>query len=220
VLNTEYFPGAQSNWSAVVSSFFALHFGSYGGDTIRWLYFFLGLSGAFLFYSGNLLWLETRRAKGAEGATASRSCRILAAITVGVCLGCVAGLSATIAAGKCLAGHVSDPGYWHAAIYYSLFLGCCGWALLLGAARASVHLLILAALSCLLIPLSSLCALLIPQAGWWVNASAWGVDLLALLAAVLLFLIAGLTSRRVANAKSGSLWSVSKRCGPAVDAPC
>ena len=28
---------------------------------MRWVYFVFGLSGAFLFYSGNLLWVEKRR---------------------------------------------------------------------------------------------------------------------------------------------------------------
>jgi len=40
---------------------YALHFGDYGNAAVRWLYFLLGLGGAFLFYSGNLLWIESRR---------------------------------------------------------------------------------------------------------------------------------------------------------------
>jgi uncharacterized iron-regulated membrane protein len=62
-LNAQFLPGSADGnaWSAATSAFFALHFGSYGGEPIRWGYFFLGLAGAFLFYSGNLLWIESRR---------------------------------------------------------------------------------------------------------------------------------------------------------------
>ena len=79
--------------------------------------FFLGLAGAFLFYSGNLLWIESRRklewraaaAWGeavAEGSAATskvppkqrRAAYLMAALTIGVTLGCIAGISATLAA--------------------------------------------------------------------------------------------------------------------------
>ena len=38
-----------------------LHFGEFGNAWVAWLYFLLGLGGAFLFWSGNLLWVESRR---------------------------------------------------------------------------------------------------------------------------------------------------------------
>src|SRR3546814_12333043 len=62
-----------SDWSSDVCSsdlgpdrrasetFYGLHTGQYDGATITWAYFVLGFSGAWLFYSGNLLWIETRR---------------------------------------------------------------------------------------------------------------------------------------------------------------
>jgi uncharacterized iron-regulated membrane protein len=57
----EYMPGKQSAESVTLSSFFALHFATYGGMAVKWMYFFLGLAGAWLFYTGNLLWIENRR---------------------------------------------------------------------------------------------------------------------------------------------------------------
>src|SRR5690606_16686768 len=46
----DYMPGKQDGWGATITSFFALHFGNFGGTGVRWAYFLLGLAGAFLFY--------------------------------------------------------------------------------------------------------------------------------------------------------------------------
>ncbi|WP_313759694.1 PepSY-associated TM helix domain-containing protein, partial [Diaphorobacter nitroreducens] len=54
-----------------ISSFFALHMASFGGTAVLWLYFLLGLAGAWLFYSGNLLWVETRRKAQRKGVGTS-----------------------------------------------------------------------------------------------------------------------------------------------------
>ncbi|WP_242390503.1 PepSY-associated TM helix domain-containing protein [Pararhodospirillum photometricum] len=98
VLTTEYLPGHQSAAQTTISSFFALHFGSYGGTPVKVMTFVLGLAGAWLFYSGNLLWIEARRKR--QG----RDVRILANLTVGVCLGCLCGIAATMGAAKWLQG--------------------------------------------------------------------------------------------------------------------
>jgi uncharacterized iron-regulated membrane protein len=86
VLSVDYMPGRQDGWSTAVTSFFALHYGSFGGWPIRWAYFLLGLSGAFLFYTGNLLWIESRRwRERRDGAVQqTRATRLLGALTVGV----------------------------------------------------------------------------------------------------------------------------------------
>ncbi|WP_404477629.1 PepSY domain-containing protein [Novosphingobium sp. BL-52-GroH] len=102
ITSTDYMPGMQDGWSATVTSFFALHFGNFGGNAIRWSYFVLGLTGAFLFYTGNLLWVESRRKKARKAGAVeqTRSTKILGALTAGVPLGCVAGISVTIASAK------------------------------------------------------------------------------------------------------------------------
>jgi len=158
LMDTDYMPGRQDGWSATVTSFFALHFGSFGGTSIRWAYFLLGIAGAFLFYTGNLLWVESRRKRErkAGAVTQSRSTKILGALTVGVPLGCIAGISVTVAAAKLL-GLDATIGL-HSAIYYAVFLAFTGWALLRGAARAGMELLPASAVTMLLIPLASLAA--------------------------------------------------------------
>ncbi|HRO60621.1 MAG TPA: PepSY domain-containing protein, partial [Burkholderiaceae bacterium] len=65
----------------------------------------------------------------------------MAAATVGVCVGCVAGISLTLAAAKWLPGRVDDMAAWHVGIYYAVFFACIAWALLRGPARAAVPLL-------------------------------------------------------------------------------
>jgi uncharacterized iron-regulated membrane protein len=140
ITRPEYLPGLQGGWDAAITSFFALHFGNFGGNGVRWAYALLGLAGAFLFYTGNLLWVESRRRKERKtGAVEqTRATRILAALTVGVPLGCMAGISITVAAAKPM-GLSATEGL-HSTIYYAVFLGMTAWALVRGAPRASNEL--------------------------------------------------------------------------------
>lgn len=212
LLSGEYLPGYQGGWSATVSSFFALHFGSFGGAPVRWSYFFLGLAGAFLFYSGNLLWIETRRRSERQASgppQQRRATRLLAAGTVGVGLGCIAGISLSIAAGKWLYGHVDDLNAWHQGIYHAVLLASVAWAVVRGAAGAAVDLLWLAAASTLAIPLASLLAWVAPSLGMWFHGGAVGVDAVAALGALGLAWMATATRRRVVSGATDSVWSAA-----------
>ena len=213
IIDTEYMPGHQGSWSATVSAFFALHFGSFGGGVVRWAYFFLGLAGALLFYSGNLLWIESRRRterRAGGPVTQSRSTGLLAAGTIGVCLGCVGGLSLTIAAGKWLNGLVSDLHAWHWGIYYAAFLGACAWAFLRGAAKAGVELLWASATATAAIPATTLLGWLAPGLGLWASTGLIGVDLVALAGALGLAAMARRMARRVRTGPQDSVWSAQK----------
>lgn len=176
-----------------------------------WLYFLLGLAGAWLFYSGNLLWVETRRKarrKGGELPAQRRDTALMAAATVGVCVGCVAGISLTLAAAKWLPGRVDDMAAWHVGIYYAVFFACIAWALLRGAARSAVPLLWLAAVCTLAIPAATLQGWLAPGSGAWADRALLGVDLTALAGALALAWMARATARRVRNGPQDSIWSV------------
>ncbi|MCW5620278.1 MAG: PepSY domain-containing protein [Burkholderiales bacterium] len=206
-------PGAQDTWWAVLGSFVGLHFGYYGGEAVRWGYFVLGLAGAWLFYSGNLVWIETRRKmrrRGGELPEQRRDTKWLAAGTVGVCLGCVAGISLTIVAAKWLHGHVADLNAWHRYVYYAVFLGAVAWAFARGAAHASVELLRLSAALTLAIPLTTLAAWLFPSLGLWAHTSsaALGVDITAFAGAVGFTLMAHATALRVRHGPADSVWSM------------
>lgn len=190
----------------------ALHTGEYGGSTIAWTYLLLGFSGAWLFYSGNLLWIETRRKKTRQAGKAeqSLSARLLGSATVGVCLGCVAGLSLTIVAAKWLHGRVDDLNQSHAIIYYTVFLGSVAWAFASGAARSAVHLLWLCTAATLAIPLTTIVARLFPGLGMWAHDSAAtiGVDVFATLGALCFAWMAIATRRRITTGTADSIWSI------------
>ncbi|SDG84362.1 MULTISPECIES: PepSY domain-containing protein [unclassified Duganella] len=199
IVDTTYFPGKQSTWTAPVSAAFALHFGTFGGEPVRWMYFAMGLGGAILFYTGNLLWVETRRknARGGEPVLQRRAAYWLSAATVGVCIGSIAGISAVIAAAKLM------PGDWHLALYYAVFLLCCGWAFWRGAAMAGAELLWLAAITTLAIPATTLWHAL--QGAAWQHA--YGIDAGAVIGALVLAVLARAARRRQQRGIKDSVWS-------------
>ncbi len=219
IMNADYLPGHQTLPNAMLASFFALHFGTYGGTPVQWMYFLLGLAGAWLFYSGNLLWVETRRKKAARNPAAGdeppeqrRDVRWMAAATVGVCLGAVSGISLTLVAAKWLHGHVDDLNTWHQIVYYTVFFAALAWSFWRGAAQAAIDLLWLAAAATFAIPATSLLAWGLPTLGMWAHGSgaSLGVDATALLGGLGFVWLAQATRERVMNGPADSIWSV--RC--------
>ncbi len=210
ILATDYMPGRQEPLQAVLSSFFALHFGNFGGEPTRWLYFVLGLSGAFLFYSGNLLWIEVRRKKSRQhNLQQTRSSRVLGSLTVGVCLGCIAGISATIAGAKLMPSVIMDSLGGYTTLYYLVFLSSVGWALYQGAAKSSVHLLYLCAGFTALIPLASILAWL-TSLGWNHKDGTIAVDCVATIGCMALLYVARQTGIRITAGKASSIWSIAE----------
>lgn len=207
-VDTHDLPGRMDGWDEAVNAFFVLHFGSFGGNPVRWLYVLMGLAGAMLFYSGNLLWVESRRRKrrGEETPVQKRSAWALACLTVGVSLGCVAGISASLAATKWLPALVADPGAWHTGIYYAVFVAAVAWAFVRGAARGAVELLRVGAALTLLVPLSSVAGLW-GVGGAWSHAGSWPVDVTALLAVPVMLYIARRTRLRMRRGHGDSVWA-------------
>lgn len=208
----EYLPGFEDDWIGLISTFFALHFGSYGGPWVRWVYFALGLGGAYLFYSGNLLWIESRRRRQRrEGVTQEQplTVRALAALTVGGCWGCVAGVILSMAIGKWWAGFTGDPNGSYFWSYYSIFLASVTWAFWAGAARAAVHLLWLCAGACAALVLTGVAGLLMPGAGPWLHSSGatLAVEATALVGGFIFAFMALRTARRARSGNPDSVWS-------------
>ena len=216
IINSDFLPGRQSTASLFISSFFALHMAAFGGTAAQWMYFLLGLAGAWLFYSGNLLWVESRRKmkpRQAETLPSQRlDTRLMASATVGVCLGCICGVSLTIVGGKWLHGLVSDMNVWHPILYYAAFFSALAWAFLRGAAQAAIHLLWAAVALTLAIPVTSLLAWLVPALGMWTHTSmaSLGVDATALVGAAALTWMARATSKRVRLGTPDSVWFSGK----------
>lgn len=203
---TSLLPGFQQPMEATVSSFFTLHFGSFGGPSVRWGYFLMGIVGTFLFYTGNMLWIESRRRRERRNSgpvVQSKQTFILAALTVGVSLGSVIGVGFSIAAAKLLSGHVANMETAHILVYYAFFLGALGWAFWRGAAKAGADLLTASAIAALSIPAATLLA-----PGSWSHADySQLVDIVAVVAAAALFYLAHLSRVRAQRGQADSVWS-------------
>ena len=185
-----------------------LHYGSFGGMAVKWLYFVLGLAGAFLFYTGNLLWIEARRKR--RQVAQPRRTRFVAGLTIGVCLGCVAGVSAVFLAAGALA-QAGGPPAWIPRVYFGVFLAALAWAFVRRPARAAHELL-------------WLCALLtaaVPLAGWLGSGEhlfaaaahghwhRFGIDATALVMALAFARMAAATLRRARTGDPNSLWALA-----------
>ncbi|MGF7156256.1 PepSY-associated TM helix domain-containing protein [Novosphingobium gossypii] len=205
IVDRSFMPGMQDGWAATTTGFFTLHFGSFGGYPIRWAYFLLGLTGAFLFYTGNLLWVESRRKRERKSGAVqqTRATRILGALTVGVPLGCVAGVSVTLAAAKLLGGSATYG--THSAIYYGVFSLFTVWALVRGAARAGAELSLLGAVAMLLVPISSM----LGGKALYDHGELLLVDVTAAALGLGLLFIAAAARRRGRSAATDSVWSAS-----------
>ncbi|MCP8898467.1 PepSY-associated TM helix domain-containing protein [Gilvimarinus xylanilyticus] len=139
---TTMLPNQPGVMSKVVNGFFALHFGGFGGNTIRWVYFGLGLSGALLFLTGNILWIETRRRRQKDPQTPveqKKSTRNLARLTVGVCMGSMVGLALSLLAVKLVPHSEFDIQWWQHATYYFGFVLCVVWACVQAPMRAALQ---------------------------------------------------------------------------------
>lgn len=205
LIQTEYLPGHQSGWAAVITSFFALHFGSFGGDAVRWGYFILGMAGALMFYAGNLVWIESHRKRARRelpDPQQDRSSYFLGSLSIGVTLGCVAGISTTLAAAPWLPGLVTDAAAWHRYLYYAVFLGGTGWAFLAGPARAALHLLWFAALATATLAITAF----VTAGG--TAGSGWTIGAVALSGATGLACAAIRTGRRIHTGPPDSIWSL------------
>lgn len=176
--------GEAGIWGRLVNSFFALHFGSYGGEWVRWMYFLLGLGGAYLFYSGNLLWLSKRRQ---QKQYPQARLTHLASLTYGVSFGCMAGIAAAMLAGRWLAPLSDNPNLLYLGSYYLVFCAALVLAFYRSGAAARVPLLRLTAGLYLLLPISSaLPWMAAPDQPLWPDATVAAVALCALLFGLLL----------------------------------
>ncbi|KTF10004.1 PepSY-associated TM helix domain-containing protein [Pseudoalteromonas carrageenovora] len=133
VLNSSYPQGEESHWGNMVASIFSLHFGTYGGEWGRWGYFVMGLFGAFLFYSGNLLWLDKRAKKDAN----KRSTLFMANLTIGVCLGSIIAVVATLLVGKWVNQFTANANYSYLYSYYIVFFVFVAYAFKKGSQHTS-----------------------------------------------------------------------------------
>jgi uncharacterized iron-regulated membrane protein len=182
----------------------ALHFGSFGHAAVQWMYFALGMAGAFLFYSGNLLWIEARRKRHKQAQP--RSGRWMARATLGVCLGCVAGLSAVFIMNKL--GPRGELPLWEERAYYVVFLLSVAWAFARPPARAAHELLMLCAALTAAIPVAAWYRGGYPPQALVGDGVAAGVAIVSLLFAALYWRMARAVLHRGRHGDPHSVWSL------------
>jgi uncharacterized iron-regulated membrane protein len=190
------------------ASLFGLHFGSFGGRTVQWLYFILGLAGAFLFYSGNLLWIESRRKR--RHLDQPRKTLVMARATVGVCIGtCLAITGAFIATWIAVRLGVEAAVPQRVACY-GLFLVACAYACLRPIAKATIELLWATSVLTIVMAMVDLAssASAMAQTG---SPLAWrvlGVDLTGIALGIIFALFARAASRRARMGDANSVWAL------------
>lgn len=207
VLHTQL-PGRRDANHATLAAAYALHFGEYGNALVPWLYFALGLGGAFLFYSGNLLWIESRRKRRQQ--VQGRAQINMARATVGVCIGLCVAVSAAFVSVQAL--EYLAPAHADAGMRWTCFLvwgGCALWAALRAPWQAARELLWAAAITTALIPLVHGA-----MSGLWLWTSAqrgygplFWVDGVALAMAIGFAAMARASSRRAIHGEPNSVWS-------------
>lgn len=99
LIDNQNLPSQQTPARRTLTWFLALHFGSFGGEFVRWLYVALGLCGVGFFHTANQLWLNTHRRKS-PGQTApidTPATLWLGRLSEGTLLGCLLGICGLIA---------------------------------------------------------------------------------------------------------------------------
>lgn len=200
-------PHTRSAGATFLRGLTSLHYGEFGRLTVKWLYFILGMAGAFLFYSGNLLWIETRRKR--RGPTQTRSSKVMAQLTLGVSLGCVAGVSAAFVASRLLPADLAQRADHIEMIYFALFFGAITWALCRPPILAAYELLLICTAATAAIPVVNAAATgMMPwhsiDQGEWVMVS---VDAVACAFAWMFWRMARAVRRRAISGDPHSVWA-------------
>ncbi|WP_109124416.1 PepSY-associated TM helix domain-containing protein [Dyella sp. C11] len=198
------------------AALFGLHFGSFGGRTVQWLYFILGLAGAFLFYSGNLLYIETRRKR--RLADQPRKTLVMARATVGVCIGSCLAISGAFVATWIAERLGVDAGMPQRVACYGLFLGACAYACLRPIANATVELLwATAGLTAAMSIVDLACSAPAMMQQW--SPLAWrvlGVDLTGVALGIVFAMLARAATRRARSGDANSVWAFKATRGVAI----
>jgi hypothetical protein len=198
-------PGQRDANHASLAWVYGLHYGDYGNLLVRWLYFLLGLGGAFVFYSGNLLWIESRRKR--RQPEQGRAQTNMARATVGVCLGFCVAVSTAFVASQMFPQATAVAGIrWSCFVSWAL---CAWWASRRAPIVGARELLWLAAIVTAIIPVTHGVA----TGGWpWQSAAAdhgvtIAVDVVTLSLAFAFASLARASGRRARHGDPHSVWA-------------
>lgn len=103
----------------VVNAMSLLHYGTFGGIIVKWLYVALGIGMCVLIATGLMLWVE-RRQHGSLGSKSDRFYASLSKINVGVCLGFPLATIAIFYHDKLYLGAEPARLYWTGVTYFAI----------------------------------------------------------------------------------------------------
>ncbi|WP_280192454.1 PepSY-associated TM helix domain-containing protein [Delftia sp. PS-11] len=162
----------------------ALHLVTFGGWTMKWLYFASGLMGTAMVATGTVLFSVKRRKKSAMefGACTPPIYRAIEVLNIAAVAGIALACIAYFWVNRLLPASLADRQHWEIRGFFGVWLATLAHAALRPAARAWLEQLACAALLCLLLPLLNLCTTgqhlgVYALAGDWQRA---GVELAAL----------------------------------------
>lgn len=194
-------PGQRNLNQASLSPVYALHFGDYGGVPVKLMYFLLGLLGCLLFVSGNILWCERR----SDRTGPSKASAFLLRLTLGVCLGVVAGVAASFWVSK-LGMHspfAEQVAVLERLVFWLVLAPLAGWSLRASPLRFCAQWLRNLPWLYLAIPLLSV---LLDGGRAWQEPDVLLVNLLMLAMAGLLWIVRRHFRRRQRLAEPHPLW--------------
>lgn len=208
VLNV-FDPAQATPGSTFYRGLIALHFVNFGGEFVRWVYFALALGGAFLFFSGNLLYIETRRRR--RKPEQLPRARLMARLNSGVCIGCMAGISAAFIGTRAFAAF-DERGTLTELVYYLVFFAAVAWAFARPVAAGTRELLMSCAVLSAAIPVVD--AVLVGMPLWRSLAQGvWPfvvVDGLAIVFALAFWRLAIATDARARHGDPNSVWAYTQ----------
>jgi len=111
----------------VIAAISPLHYGTYGGIALKFLYFALGIGLSAMVALGNMVWIE-RRAHSAEGGRSPRFYDRLSRLTAGVCMGVVLASVAIFYVDAFYVGAEDDRIFWIGISYFAAWFSALAFA--------------------------------------------------------------------------------------------
>ena len=144
--------GSAQNVQSVMAN---LHFAGFGGNLVRWLYFFSGLAGAAMLATGALLFMVKRRQRSLNefGAATPRVYRLIEVLNIGTLTGLSIACIAFFWANRLLPLSLPDRPEWEIAAFFAVWLLGFVHAALRPPQRAWIEQLLALAALCALLPL-------------------------------------------------------------------
>ncbi|MBN46973.1 MULTISPECIES: PepSY-associated TM helix domain-containing protein [unclassified Methylophaga] len=132
-----------------------LHFANFGGYTVRWIYFILGMAGTIMMATGAILFMVKRRQRSLNefGAQTPKVYRAIEVLNISAISGLMVACIAFFWVNRLLPLEVADRAGWEIKLFFFIWLGSLLHAALRPASRAWIEQLIGFAVLSLLLPI-------------------------------------------------------------------